>query len=408
MIKKLQNLKLNKKTVILRTDYNVPILKGKIDKNSHWRIDATMDTIEYLLNKNSKIIIACHLGRPEGKIIENLRILPIAKYLSKKLKRKLVVYDKKDSTYAKMLGASGEKVYYLPKNRTSINPEKLEEKDILILENIRFNPQEQGEDKNFSKNLSIIADAYVNDAFAVAHRDETSVSKLPKLLPSGAGFLFQKEIKVLKEVMGNKTKPLIFIMGGAKAKTKTKLITSFLLKVDEVLVGGVLANTILAAQGIAIGKSIVDKETAQTINGLEITNTKLHLPVDVIASPTKDGKSSTSIRPVGNVGGENMILDIGPDTLILFDAIIKKANMIVWNGPMGYTEVKKFQHGTEAILKSILKNKKAKVVIGGGESISLASKYKLLKKLYFVSTGGGAMLKFLADEKLPAINALKK
>jgi phosphoglycerate kinase len=407
MIKKIQNLKTKNKTVILRTDYNIPILKGRIDKNSHWRIDSTFDTIKYLIKNNSKIIISCHIGRPEGKIMEELRVAPVARYLSRKLKRKLIISTKRDSKYANLLDSVGETVYYLPKNLLSNNPEDLKGKDILILENIRFNPQEQGKDKNFSKNLASLADIYINDAFAVAHRDETSVSVLPKLLPSGAGFLLQKELKVLGEIKNNKEKPLIFVMGGAKAKTKTELISSFLPKVDEVLVGGVLANTILAAQGIAVGKSIIDKETAQAINGLEITNTKLHLPVDVIASPTKDGKSAINIRPVGNVGGENMILDIGPDTLILFDAIIKKASMIVWNGPMGYTEVKKFGHGTEMILKSILKNKKAKVIIGGGESIALASKHKLFKKIYFISTGGGAMLKFLADKKLPAVDALK-
>jgi len=408
MIKKVQDLKLKNKTVILRADYNVPVSGGRVDKNSHWRIDATLDTIKYLLGQDSKIIIACHLGRPEGKVVEDLRVAPIARYLSRKLKRRLIIYSKTDGKYAKLLGSVGARAYYLPKSLLSKDPENLKSKDILLLENVRFSPQEQGSDKDFSKNLASLADAYVNDAFAVAHRDETTVSKLPKLLLSGAGLLLQKEVRVLGEINNKNEKPLVFVMGGAKAKTKTELISAFLPKVDEVLVGGVLANTILAAQGIAVGKSIVDKETAQTINGLEITNTKLHLPVDVVASPTKDGKSSINIRPVGNVGAENMILDIGPDTLILFDAIIKRAKMIVWNGPMGYTEVKKFEHGTESILKSILKNKKAKVIIGGGASITLATKHKLFKKIYFVSTGGGAMLKFLAGKKLPGLDALKK
>jgi len=420
MLKKITNLNLAAKTVLLRTDYNVPLAGKTINKYSFWRIKATFKTIRYLVNKKSKIIIVCHLGRPNGKVVEELRIEPIARFLAKSLKRKLIIYNNQDSFYDQELKRITQRIYFMPASRQGSYqrgealPRKkslsnnMQAGDILMLENIRFHPGEQKLSYEFAKKLSNLADVFVNDAFASAHRREASVTLVAKILPSAAGLLLQEEIKTLTNIKRNPRKPLVFIMGGAKAKTKTKLIQVFLSKADGVLVGGVLANTILAAQGIAVGKSIIDKETAESINGLEITNIKLHLPVDVIASLTKDGKSPVVLRPVGNVGKENMILDIGPDTILLFKTIIEKAKMIIWNGPMGYTEVKKFKHGTDKILEAIIKNKSAYKIIGGGESIALAYQYKVSRKIDFISTGGGSLLKFLAGEKLPGIEALTK
>jgi phosphoglycerate kinase len=392
----------------LRTDYNVPLNKKKIDKYSSWRIDATFETINYLISKNSKIIIICHLGRPEGRVVEEFRLTPIAKYLSKSLKRKLSIYKSKSGPYVEEVGPLAEALYFLPRKKGTSNPENMQGGDILMLENVRFHPEEQEASLIFAKKLASIGDVFINDAFATAHRNDASIALLPKILPSAAGFLLKNEIEILGSLKEKSRKPLVFIMGGAKAQTKAELIKIFLPKVDEVLVGGVLANTVLAAKGIAVGKSIVDNEIAQLLKDIEITNTKLHLPVDVITSQTQDGKNPILISPVGNIASNNMILDIGPDTISLFSAIIEKASTIVWNGPMGYTETKKFSHGTEAILQAVVRNKKAKVIIGGGESISLAAKHNLLKKIDFVSTGGGAMLMFLADKILPGIEALKK
>jgi phosphoglycerate kinase len=408
MIKKITELNLENKTVLLRTDYNVPLNKKKIDKYSSWRIDATFETINYLISKNSKIIIICHLGRPEGRVVEEFRLTPIAKYLSKSLKRKLSIYKSKSGPYVEEVGPLAEALYFLPRKKGTSNPENMQGGDILMLENVRFHPEEQEASLIFAKKLASIGDVFINDAFATAHRNDASIALLPKILPSAAGFLLKNEIEILGSLKEKSRKPLVFIMGGAKAQTKAELIKIFLPKVDEVLVGGVLANTVLAAKGIAVGKSIVDNEIAQLLKDIEITNTKLHLPVDVITSQTQDGKNPILISPVGNIASNNMILDIGPDTISLFSAIIEKASTIVWNGPMGYTETKKFSHGTEAILQAVVRNKKAKVIIGGGESISLAAKHNLLKKIDFVSTGGGAMLMFLADKILPGIEALKK
>ncbi len=427
MLKKITNLDLDAKTVLLRTDYNVPLAGKTINKHSSWRIKATFKTIKYLEKKKSKIIIVCHLGRPEGKVVEELRIEPIARFLAKSLKRKLIIYDNQDSFYDKELKVITQRIYFMPVSRQDSPAESsvkvlehserffrcgvlrnMQAGDILMLENIRFYPGEQELSQAFAKKLSNLADVFVNDAFAVAHRKGASITLIAKILPSAAGFLLQKEVETLSSIKKNPHKPLVFIMGGAKAKTKTKLIQVFLSKADGVLVGGVLANTILAAQGIAVGKSIMDKETAESINGLEITNIKLHLPVDVIASPTKDGKSPVVFRPVGNIGKENMILDIGPDTILLFKTIIEKAKIIIWNGPMGYTEVKEFRHGTDEILEAIIKNKNAYKVIGGGESIALAYQHKVSQKIDFISTGGGSLLKFLAGEKLPGVEVLMK
>jgi phosphoglycerate kinase len=414
MLKKITNLDLGAKIVLLRTDYNVPLVGKTINKYSSWRIKATFKTIRYLEKKKSKIIIVCHLGRPGGRVVEKLRIEPIARFLAKSLKRKLIIYNNQDSLYDKELKVITQRIYFMPTSRQGSRQftggvlQNMQAGDILMLENIRFHPGEQALSQVFAKKLSNLADVFVNDAFATAHRKNTSIVLIAKILPSAAGFLLQKEVKTLNNIKKNPRKPLIFIIGGAKAKTKTKLIQSFLSKADGILIGGVLANTILAAQGIAVGKSIIDKETAESINGLEITDIKIHLPVDVMASPTKDGKSRITFRPVGNVGKENMILDIGSDTILLFKTIIEKAKTIVWNGPMGYTEVKKFKHGTNEILEAIIKNKDAYKVIGGGESIALAYQHKVSQEIDFISTGGGSLLKFLAGEKLPGIEALKK
>jgi len=421
MIKTITELNLENKIVLLRTDYNVPLNKKKIDKYSSWRIDATFETINYLISKNSRIIIICHLGRPDGKVVEEFRLTPIAKYLSKTLKRKLSIYKSKNNPYVKKIGSLAETLYFLPRKKRMSNPpyflprkkkpstpENMQGGDILMLENVRFHPEEQEASSIFAKKLASIGNVFINDAFATAHRNDASIALLPKILPSAAGFLLKNEIEALESLKKKNRKPLVFIMGGAKAQTKAELIKIFLPKVDEVLVGGVLANTVLAAKGIAVGKSVVDNEIAQLLKNIEITNTKLHLPVDVITSQTQDGKNPIFISPVGNIASNNMILDIGPDTISLFSAIIEKANTIVWNGPMGYTETKKFSYGTEAILRAVIKNKKAKIIIGGGESISLAAKHNFLKKIDFVSTGGGAMLMFLADKALPGIEALKR
>lgn len=408
MLKKIQELDLDQKTVFLRTDYNVPLSSNKVEKFSTWRLDATLETIEYLLSQKCSIIIGCHLGRPEGKIVEAFRLKPVAKYLTKALKRKLFIIDNNKSRYAKLLGPIGQRIYFMPAKNKKIDINQLKEGDIILLENLRFHPKEKNPSLNLAQNFAQLAQAYVNEAFATAHRKDTSIALIPEILPSAAGFLFQKEISTLSKIKTHPKPPLIFVMGGAKAKTKTELIKSFLPKSDGILVGGVLANTILAAQGIAVGKSIIDRDTIKALNDLEITSTKLHLPVDVATCPNKTGKGKIEIRPVGKVDKDNMILDIGPDTIILFRAILEKAATIVWNGPMGYTEIKKFQQGTKAVLDAMIKNKKAKIIAGGGESISLIAKNKLFKRVDFVSTGGGAMLEFLANKKLPGIEALKK
>ncbi len=406
MIKQLSNLPLKEKTILLRTDYNVPLKNGRIDKHSAWRIIATFPTINYLCSKQAKIIIICHLGRPNGQIVDNLSVAPVARFLAKRLKRKLKII-RQPSFLPNELGAVASKAYFLPHHKKS-QAETMEPGDILMLENLRFHPGEQAPDLNFAKALASIGEAYVNDAFATIHRKAASITLLPKLLPFAAGKLMETEIKTLTPLKTKPKRPLVLVMGGAKAKTKTKLIKSFLPKANDILIGGVLANTILSAQGIAIGSSVIDQKTADALNKVEITNPKLHLPVDVIVSSSLDGKKPVMIRPVGNIGKkENMILDIGPDTILLFQTIIARAKTIIWNGPMGYTETKKFSRGSKEILKAIIKNKKAYVVAGGGESITLISRHHAFNKIDFVSTGGGALLEFLAGEKLPGFEALK-
>jgi phosphoglycerate kinase len=406
-LKKISDLKILNKKVILRADYNVPIKNGKVNQHNTWRIDATLKTINYLIQKNAQIILLCHLGRPQGKVDDKLSVKPIAQYLAKKLKRRLIILNNQSSYFNPELKNITYRLYIISrKNIKSLS--ELNQKDILMLENIRFHKGEKTDSKKFAQELAALGDVFINEAFATCHRAHVSTYFLAKLLPAAAGFLLQKEITTLENLLKNTPQhPLVFVMGGAKAKTKTSLIKKFLPQVDDILVGGVLANTILSAQGIAIGKSIVDKETAQSLKQLEITNTKLHLPVDVLVSSGITGKQKISIRPIGNIGKENMILDIGPDTILLFKSIIEKAKTIIWNGPMGYTETVQFSHGTEEILKAIIENSSAYTLAGGGESISQLNKHNSFNKINFVSTGGGAMLQLLAGKKLPCIKVLE-
>ncbi len=379
-MKFLRDLDVKDKRVLLRVDFNVPVGDdGLVDSKEDWRIEASLPTINYLLNQKAKVILLSHLGRPKGRVVKSLRLDPIAQRLSELLNKKVVKVEKM---------------------------KEVKSDEIVLLENLRFYPGEEENDSDFVKQLAKLGEIYVNDAFGNVHRAHASMVGLPQCLPSCAGLLLEKEIKVLSEISDKAERPLIVIIGGVKISTKIKVIKNFLKKADGLILAGALANTVISAKGFAIGKSISQKEMVEEVKKLELTNIKLHIPVDVVASVDPSGRAPSRVAAVGNTEEKEMILDIGPDTIQLFSRIISKAKTIIWNGPMGVFEVEKFAQGSRKIAQAVAQSDSFSLV-GGGETITLLEQLGLLKKIDHISTGGGAMLKFLANEKLPGIEALK-
>lgn len=384
-IRELKNLK--DKRVLLRVDFNVPISKtGQIEHSEDYRIVESLPTIKYLIKKQAKVIIMAHLGRPDGKVVEDLRLDPVAARLAKLLKKDIY---KSDNILGKEVVASIA---------------KMKAGDILMLENVRFDKNEEKADKKFAKKLSELGDIYINDAFAVSHRDQASVSTIANYLPSYAGFLLENELNNLQLVTNNHLKPLTVIIGGAKISTKIKLIKRFLKISDHVLLGGALANTVLHVMGVSVGKSLVEPEMYSVIKKIKLTDNQLRVPVDGLMAKSYQSKTGR-LDALADVKKDELILDIGPDTIKLYEKIIKSSKMIVWNGPMGLIEAPFFAKGTESLIKLLAKSK-AYTVVGGGESVQVIRKMGLEKKFNFISTGGGAMLEFLEGKKLPGLKKI--
>ncbi|XOU94714.1 MAG: phosphoglycerate kinase [Candidatus Kerfeldbacteria bacterium] len=387
-LKIIQGVEVENKKVLIRCGFDVPFDDdGEIVNDE--RIKECIPSIKYLVEKKAKVIICAHNGRPNGKIIPKLSM--------------------------EKVGMRLEKLLGLPINRTSdcvgldvlevVN--ELKSGEILLLENLRFHIEEKDNDEGFAKELADLADIYVNDAFANSHREHASMTGVTKFLPSYAGFRLQKEIEVLSEVLDNPARPLVAVIGGVKISDKIKVIKKFLKIADHVLIGGALANTILKAKGISIGKSIVEDEMIDYAKELLLTDTNFHLPVDVVVASMIDKDAETEIKAAGNVDEHEYILDIGPDTIKLYEDILESAKTIVWGGPMGYFELKPFSEGTIKVAKAV-SNSKAMSVVGGGDTMEALDMAGSRTKIDFISTGGGAMLKFLESSTLPALKILLK
>ena len=396
-LEKINPKKFYQKRVLVRVDFNVAINKGKITED--FRIKASLPTIEFLRKQRAKIILISHLGEPipfkslfDSKNIntenQEFSLRPVAKYLGKLLKKRIKFAP----------DCIGDKV----KKEIS----KMKSGEILVLENVRFYKEEEENSEEFAKKLSENVDYFINDAFAVCHRNHASVVAITKYLPSSAGFLLAKEVEILNKAYSHPQKPLCIVMGGSKMSTKIKLILRFFDKADHILIGGALANTLLGAKGFAIGKSKSEINMTDGLSGIDLTSTKFHLPIDTVVAKEISDKAKIKIKGAGNIENDELILDLGPDTIRLFNSIINESKMVIWNGPLGLFEIKKFARGTNEFAKNLVKTKSF-TILGGGDTIAAVDKLKILNKFDFVSTGGGAMLDFLSGDKLPGIEALK-
>lgn len=372
--------------VLVSVDYNIAMTNGRVVDDR--RIRATIPTIQWLLRRGTAVILVTHRGRPKNNE-RSLSLRPMTNVLSKLLRRTVRFFP------GSVMTAAGRR-----------NIQTLQPGEIGLLENIRF---ERGEEKNalsLARALAAIADVFVMDAFANAHRAHASTAGVAKYLPSYAGLLIQREVANLAPLLGRVRRPYVALLGGAKISTKLSLIRSLLKRADFVLLGGALANTILAAEGLAIGKSLNEPAMLKSVRGLSVAHRRLIIPVDVVTARTVSSRRA-HICPIGKIYPADTIVDIGPDTVTLFQSIIAKARTIVWNGPMGMYEYPPYDRGTKLMATAIAK-RRATAIAGGGETLDTIDRQRVAKKFTFLSTGGGAMLEFLEGKKLPGLEAVRQ
>jgi len=421
--KTIRDIDLKGKTVLMRADYNVPLQDGKITDD--YRIQQSLPTIQYLLDKKVKLILCSHLGRPEGKPNPAMSLFPVAKRLQKLL---------------------NQDVEFVPDcvgERVEKAVASMKAGDVLLLENVRFHPEEEANDAKFAKQMAALADVFVQDAFGVVHHGAVSVSELPKYMPAVAGFLLEKEVDTITGVMENPKRPLMAIVGGVKIADKLDVLNRFIDIADFVAVGGAMANTFLVAQGIKVGASIYDKEgikfAKEILAKAEAKSKKqpfvFALPHDGVvatkidkAAPTRivdwtghvmsqiQHYPKTSPASSSQVADDEMILDIGPFTSSFYAGAVQLANTVVWNGAAGVTETPSLHdpigptaHGTETILEALIGEfgHKPYTLVGGGDTVGYVESRGMVASFDHVSTGGGASMELLSGHKLPGVEALE-
>lgn len=412
----LKDLKAHGKQVFVRVDYNVPLEEkgGVMVITDDTRIRATLPTLEYLIKDGAKVILAAHLGRPKGKREASMSLAPVSVRLGELLGKKVGFVE----------DCVGEKVEKAVAG--------MAQGDVLLLENVRYYAEEEANDPVFAEKLAKVAELYVNDAFGAAHRAHASTEGIAKVVSSrggqcAAGFLMERELKFLGEELDNAARPFVVILGGAKVSDKITVIDRLLEKADTILIGGAMAYTFRLAQGYKVGKSLVEPDKVdiakEALNKAAAKGVKFLLPVDdIVATPVKSDKLDKKGKPViewqnpaenlsmdcaDNVAG----LDVGPKTINLFSTEVAKAKTILWNGPMGLFEDKRFAQGTFGVAKAVAEvteKNGAKSIIGGGDSVKAINQSGLSSKVTFMSTGGGASLEFLEGKVLPGVAALSE
>lgn len=376
---------LSGKKVLVRADFNVPLgADRRVDETEGWRLRAALPTINFLLERGAAVILMSHLGRPNGKHDERFSLEPVRAKLMELLGKTIIrTYDCKGD--------------YVRKSAA-----ELQAGEIMLLENLRFYPEEENNDAVFARELAALGDLYVNEAFSVCHRAHASVAAITEFLPAYAGLGLAKEIQFLGGVMENPTHPATIIIGGLKAETKLPVISHLLPSFDYVLTGGVVANFLLKAKGVNIGKSVLDDLDPQEAERIDLANPKIHLPVDALTD-LEAGEGYVDFS-VGDMGDGRMF-DVGGNTLREYLEIIRNSKTIVWNGTVGKFEEEAFAFGTREIARALAESS-ALTIAGGGDTISALEKFGYVARVKHISTGGGAMLKFLAGKSMPGISAL--
>ncbi len=391
MKKTIRDIDVSGKRVFLRVDYNVP-MNAELKIVDDTRITATLPTINYLIKHNARVILCSHLGRPNGQVDPKLSLRPVLARLSKLL-------DKPVSFAEDILDKSTVEMV-----------DKMNDGDVLMLENIRFYKEEDENDEKFAKYLAELADIYVLEAFATAHRKHASTYGVAKLLPSAVGFLVEQELLIFDKVLNNPDHPFVAILGGAKVADKLPVIENLLDKVDTILIGGGMAYTFIKAIGGNVGMSIVDNTKIDLANEIldkaKEKGVKIVLPIDNVGAKEFSEDAEVKLFNSGFIADDYQGMDIGPKTIKAFKKIIKKAKTIVWNGPVGVYEYEKFKKGTNKIAKYVAKSKSISV-IGGGDSVAAIQSLGVAKKVTHLSTGGGASLMLLQGKKLPCVEVIE-
>ena len=383
---------LDKKIVLLRLDLNVPLKNGIIVDET--RINKILPVVKFLIDNNSKIVVISHVGRPKGKVVKSLSLKPISENLEKKINKKIRVIN--------------DNILNLKKENLFNDSDE----QIIFLENIRFYEDEEKNDPSFAKQLANLGDLFVNDAFSCSHRTHASVCKITEFLPSFAGLQLNTEINALKKVTTEIKKPVTCVIGGSKISTKIGIIKNLIPKFDNIVIVGGMANNILHFKGNKIGKSIIEENCESIINEIFETS-KNHscniiYPQDVLVG--KNINDISCVKEVDEILNDDLILDIGPNTINTIRKVIDKSKTVLWNGPAGYFENPNFAKGSKEIARAIIKKREDKSiysVVGGGDTISLINQIDSIKDFNFVSTAGGAFLEYLEGKELPGIKALK-
>ncbi|MBU1992708.1 MAG: phosphoglycerate kinase [Patescibacteria group bacterium] len=391
-IRQIDKLDFKDKRILLRLELNVPLKDGKVQDTT--RIEQALPTVKFLLKGGASVIIVAHAGRPNGNVVEELRLTEIAKEMEKLLGHKIKKLDE----------AIGKKV--------EKEIEKMKPGEIIMLENIRFYPEEEANDIKFSKTLASYADYFVMDAFGTTHRAHASTHGVAEYIPAYAGILVSKEIHALSPLLEQPRRPITLVLGGAKIWSKIGIIKNFIAKADHILLGGGIANTFLYAQGHYVGESLFEKDKVDIAREImldcEKNHDQLHLPEDVIVADEMSDDAKTLNVPVTDIEGDAKIFDIGPRTAEKYAQIIKNSQTIFWNGPMGLYEHPPFKKGSETIAKAMAETY-GTAIVGGGDSVDCIKRCGYKREDFtHISTGGGASLEFLAGTMLPGIEPLLK
>ena len=387
----LKDYVLEGKKVLLRVDYNVP-LNANLKITNDRRIRESIPTLKYLIEQKAKIIICTHLGRPEGKVVPDFSLEPVAERLRQLIKKPVILTkDVGDIDTIKFV-------------------RNMKEGDIVMMQNLRFDPGEEANDPDFVRKLSALADIYCDDAFGTMHRQHASTYGVAQVMPNCVGLLVEKELKTFDKVLNDPDKPFVVLVGGSKVKDKIELLDNLLDKADTIMIGGAMAYTFLRAQGYTLGKSLVEKDKVPMakliLEKAEKLGTRILLPVDHVAAGEFSFAAQPTIVSTDHFPRSLMGLDIGPKTLAIYKRFLQRARTVFWNGPMGVFEFQKFAKGTNEVAKTMAKSPYF-TMVGGGDSIAAVEGLELQDKIKFISTGGGASLKLLEGKSLPGVEVIQ-